>query len=443
MSSDEMDKKTVYVPMAGDSLHPGHLRVIYQAKKLGNVVLGLQTDAAIASFRRLPVMNYEERKEVFSNVKGVSQILPQESLDATENLLALRPDYLVHGDNWRTGALSALRDKAIKTMEQWGGEIVEIPYDDSLSSSKIVSTIRRNGTTPDIRRKTLRRLLKVKEIVRVIEVHNGLTGLIAENTTVEGEHGQSVEFDAMWESSLTDSTSKGKPDTSAVDVSSRMQTIDQILEVTTKPMIVDADNGGLTEHFAFNVKTLERFGVSAVIIEDKVGPKRNSLFGTEAGVAQLQDTIPEFSQKIRVGKKAQYTEEFMIIARIESLILKIGMEDALDRARAYVEAGADGIMIHSSEKSPDEIFEFCRKFRGFSETIPLVVVPSTYASVTERELAEVGVNIVIYANHLLRSAFPAMQECAKTILKNGRAKEASEHCTPIKEIISLIPESVI
>lgn len=424
--------------MTVDILHPGHLNIIEKARDLGEVTVGLLTDVAAAKHKRLPLLNYEQRKKIVENLKGVVKVIPQNSVDYTENLRTLKPDFVVHGSDWQHGPAQEIRKQVIDVLKEWNGQLIEPESTQGLSSSYLAGELRKLGTTPEIRRKTLKRLLKVKPLIRIMEVHNGLTGLIVENTKVEIDGG-SREFDGMWESSLTDSASKGKPDTGSVDISSRTQTIEQILEVTTKPIIVDADNGGLPEHFIFTVRSMERHGVSAVIIEDKIGAKRNSLFGTE--VEQLQDSIESFCHKISTGKKAQVTDEFMIIARIESLILKQGMEDALNRANAYIKAGADGIMIHSQEKSPAEILEFCSNYNKIPNRVPLVVVPSTYDSITEDELAKAGVNIVIYANHLLRSAFPAMVKTAETILKHQRSFEAREYCLPIKDIINLIPHS--
>ena len=429
-------KKTVYVGMSADLLHPGHLNVLRVAAALGSVTVGLLTDQAIASYKRLPYMTYEQRREVVEAVKGVDRVVPQETLDYEPNLRKYRPDYVVHGDDWKEGVQQRTRARVIEVLREWGGELVEPPYTKGLSSSHLINGLRRRGVTAEIRQKSLRRLLKVKPIVRIMEVHSGLTGLIVESARIETDTGYK-EFDGMWESSLTDSTSKGKPDNSSVDMTSRLSTIQEILEVTTKPIIVDADNGGLPEHFAFTVKTLERLGVSAVIIEDKIGRKRNSLFGTD--VEQQQDTIEEFGEKMKIGKNAQVADDMMIIARIESLILKQGMEDALKRADAYVKARADGIMIHSNANRPDEVLEFTRAFRKLYADIPLVVVPKTYDAITEDELAQAGVNIVIYANHLLRAAYPAMVNTAKIILEHGRALEAREFCLPIKEILNLIP----
>jgi len=431
-----MNKK-VYVAMSADLIHPGHLNIIEEARKYGDVLIGLLTDRAIASYKRLPYMTFDQRKKVIENIKGVAEVVPQETLDYVPNLEKYKPDFVVHGDDWKTGVQKEVRQKVIDALAKWGGELIEPTYNQGVSSTELNIWIREMGTTPGIRLNMLRRLLESKDIVKVMEAHNGLTGLIVEKTKVKKDN-VTCEFDAMWLSSLTDSTAKGKPDIGCVDLTSRMNTVSDILEVTTKPIIFDGDSGGLTEHFVFMVRTLEREGVSAVIIEDKVGLKKNSLFGTE--VEQNQDSIENFCEKIRTGKKAQVTQNFMIIARIESLILSAGMDDAIKRAEAYIAAGADGIMIHSKEKSPDEILEFCRRYSEFNVKVPLVVVPSTFNSITETELKNAGVRIVIYANQLLRSAYPAMIKTAETILENERAYEADKACMPIKEILTLIPE---
>jgi len=424
--------------MCADLIHNGHINIIKYARKYGEVVVGLLTDEAIASYKRVPLLRYKDRKEVVENIAGVKQVIPQKTLDYVKNLLLVKPDYVIHGDDWKTGVQNHTRDRVIKTISQWGGKLIEPKYTAGISSTQMINHVLDSGVTPSFRRASLRRLIEIKPIVRILEAHNGLTGLIVEKTKIVKD-GVALEFDGIWESSLTDSTSKGKPDISAVDVTSRIQTIDSILEVTTKPIIVDADSGGLPEHFAFTVKSMERLGVSAVIIEDKVGAKRNSLFGNDTDVPQVQDSIEDFCFKISRGKKSQVTPDFMIFARIESLILKQGIDDALKRAKAYIKAGADGIMIHSKEKEPTEIFEFCRKYKKIPYRAPLVVVPSSYNYVTEKELQKAGVSIVIYANHLIRSAYPAMVKTAQSILENGRSLEADQYCMPIKEVISLIP----
>lgn len=430
--------KKVYIGMSADLIHQGHLNIIKEGQKLGKVIIGLLTDEAIASYKRLPLIAFNERKLIVENLKGVEKVVPQTSLDYVSNLKAIKPDYVVHGDDWKTGIQKGIRQGVIDTLAEWGGELIEPKYTEGISSTDLISAVKAQGITPGKRMRTLRRLISIKPIVRILEAHNGLTGLIVEKTSINKE-GKNIEFDGIWESSLTDSTAKGKPDTELVDFSSRFSTIEEILEVTTKPIIVDGDTGGRIDHFKFRVKTLERLGVSAIIIEDKIGDKRNSLFGTT--VAQEQDTIEHFSQKIHQGKRSQVTEDFMIIARVESLILQKGMDDALKRAESYIDAGADGIMIHSKEKDGQEIVEFCGKFKKFEKRVPLIVVPSTYAHMNESDLEKLGVNVVIYANHLLRSAYPAMVDTAKSILQNSRSKEASDkYCMSIKDVISLIPE---
>ena len=425
--------KKVYVGMSADLVHPGHMNILKVAATLGEVTVGLLTDKAIASYKRLPYMTYEQRKAVIENIKGVKEVIPQDTLDYRPNLELLKPDFVVHGDDWKEGVQAKTRQQVIDTLALWGGELIEPSYTDGISSTALNKSLKELGTTPDIRRKRLRRLIESKEVVRIMETHNALSGLIVEN--IKANNG--IEYDGMWSSSLTDSTSKGKPDIEAVDVTARINTVNEIFEVTTKPMIYDADTGGIAEHFAFTVRTLERTGVSAVIIEDKTGLKKNSLFGTE--VEQTQDSIENFCAKIKVGKKAQITDDFMIIARIESLILDKGMDDAIARAKAYIEAGADGIMIHSRQKSPNEILEFCKILRDYNENIPIVVVPTSFNQITAKELSQAGVNIVIYANHMLRAAYPGMKNVAKSILENDRSLEAEEQLLSIKEILDLIP----
>ena len=431
--------KTVYVGMSADLMHPGHLNILKEASKLGRVTVGLLTDSAIASYKRLPFMSYEQRQEIVSSIRWVSNVVPQMTLDYTNNLRELKPNYVVHGDDWKEGVQRETREKVINVIGEWGGELVEIPYTQGISSTKLHNAVKEVGSTPEIRRGLLRRLLGAKKMVRFLDIHNALSGLVVENTYVESPTGR-LEFDGMWGSSLTDSTSKGKPDIEAVDVSSRINSLNEVIEVTTKPIIYDADTGGKTEHFVFTVRTLERLGVSAVIIEDKTGLKKNSLLGND--VPQTQDTIENFCAKIAAGKSAQATDDFMLIARIESLILGKGIEDAIERAKAYLEAGADGIMIHSREKSPNEIFEFAGIYNRLPNRKCLVCVPSSYNSATEEELQESGVNIVIYANHLLRSAYPAMLNTAKSILQNKRSLECDKDLMSIKDILELIPGTI-
>ncbi|MBE6288217.1 MAG: phosphoenolpyruvate mutase [Mediterranea massiliensis] len=430
-----MEKK-VYVGMSADIIHPGHLNIISEAAKLGKVTVGVLTDEAIASYKRLPYLTYEQRSLVVKSLKGVEEVVPQKTLDYVPNLERIKPDYVVHGDDWKEGVQKNTRQRVIDCLAQWGGKVIDIPYTPGISSTKINERLKEIGTTPEVRQKRLRRLINAKPIVRICESHSGLTGLIIENTTVE-VNGRPRQFDGMWSSSLTDSTSKGKPDIEAVDLTTRLHDLNDALEVTTKPIIFDGDTGGKIEHFAFTVRTLERLGISAVIIEDKVGLKQNSLFGTDA--VQTQDTIEGFCEKIRTGKAAQITDDFMIIARVESLIAGKPVEDALERAHAYVKAGADGIMIHSKDKTGEDIKEFCLRFRKNDSITPIVIVPTTYNHITEEEFITWGVNIVIYANHMLRSSYPAMVNCAKSILLHSRSLEANELCMPIKEILTLIP----
>lgn len=430
--------KTVYTCFSTDVIHEGHLNIIKEAQKYGRVVVGCLSDKASIRYNRFPTVSENERMELYKTIEGIDSVILQNDMLYDDVIEYLKPDYVIHGDNWKEGAEAAIRSRVEELLNTYGGEIIDVPYTYNEEVKKIDMQLKEKLSMPEYRRKRLRQLLSMTPIVKAMEAHSGLTGLIVEKTVIEGDNGKLDQFDAMWVSSLCDSTAKGKPDIELVDMTSRFRTIEDITEVTTKPIIFDGDTGGLTEHFVYTVRSLERLGVSAVIIEDKTGLKKNSLFGTE--VAQTQDTIENFSAKIAAGKKAQLTDDFMIIARIESLILERGMEDALERARAFVAAGADGIMIHSRKKDPAEIVEFCDKFRAENKTTPIVVVPSSFNTITEAELAEHGVNIVIYANQLTRSAFPAMQQTAMDILKYHRAKEVDDRLMPIKQIITLIDE---
>ncbi len=433
----EKSNKTVYLGMIGDIMHPGLINIINEATKYGDVMIGLYTDKAIATHKRLPYLTYDQRKQVIENIKGVNSIVPQDDWSYVPNLVKYKPDYIIHGDDWLYGPDKYIRDEVFKVMEAMGGKVIEIPYTKGISASGLKEAIDSLGVTPQTRLASLRRLISAKPIVRIMESHCGLTGLIIEHTKVEVGN-EIREFDGMWASSLTDSTSKGKPDIEAVDLTTRLHDLNDSLEVTTKPVIYDGDTGGKTEHFVFTVRTLERLGVSAVIIEDKVGLKQNSLFGTDA--VQTQDSIEGFCAKIKAGKEAQVTRDFMIISRCESLIAGKPVDDALERCHAYVAAGADGIMIHSKNKDGMDIKEFCQRFREVDDHTPIVAVPTTYGQFTEAELAEWGINIVIYANHMLRSAYPAMVKCAERILETTRCQEASdEYCMPIKQILNLIP----
>lgn len=432
--------KKVYIAMSTDIIHEGHINVINEGAKHGEVIVGLLSDKAISEYKRMPLLSFEERKLIFENIKNVSKVIKQDSLDYTDILKELKPEFVVHGDDWKVGVQQETRAKVIETLKEWDGELIEIPYTRGVSSSDIEAKARKLYNTPDRRRAALKKMISAKPYIRVLEADNGLTGLIDELTFVEDpKTGFRKEFDAMWVSSLCDSTFKGKPDIELVDQTSRMSTINEIMDVTTKPIILDGDTGGKVEHFVFNVKTLERMGVSAIIIEDKTGLKQNSLFGTE--VKQIQEDPDVFADKIRRGKLAQVTKDFMIIARCESLIAGQGVDDAMMRCRKYVAAGADGIMIHSKEKDGKEIFDFMAAFRKEFPFVPIVLVPTSYNQFTEEELCEKGANIIIHANHLVRSAFPAMKKTAESILLHGRSKEASEeYCMSIKDIITLIPK---
>jgi len=422
--------------MAVDVIHPGHINVISRAKELGSVTVGLLTDSAIASYKKLPFMSFDQRLRVVESIKGVDEVVAQKTWDYTANLRLLKPDFVVHGDDWVTGVQAGIRKRVIEVLTEWGGKLIEVPYTPGIISTQLHTEMKKVGTTPNVRLSRLRRLISAKDLVRVLEAHNGMSALIAESMQVQrGEI--PVEFDAVWSSSLTDSTSRGKPDIEAVDISARLSTINEIFEVTTKPMVFDGDTGGRIEHLPFTVRSLERLGVSAIVIEDKEGLKRNSLFGTEA--KQVQAVAEDFGRKIAAAKQSQVTEDFMVVARIESLILQQGLEDALRRARIYVQSGADAVLIHSKSRSPEEVMDFSRAFSSEFPSVPIIAVPTIFNQATDAELAEAGVRVLIYANHMLRAAYPNMRQAAERILLNGRSFEAEELLEPIESILTLIP----
>ena len=430
-----MTKPLVYVGMSADVIHVGHLNVINKAQELGEVIVGLLSDEAIASYKRVPLMRFDHRFKLIENLKGVSKVVIQDSLDYTKNLRKIQPKFVVHGDDWKEGVQSKVRESVISVLSEWGGELVEVPYTQGISSTSLQASIREVGTTPQNRLASLQKILNVKKHLRIIDVHSALSGLIIEKLEVK-KAGETVFFDGMWSSSLVDSTVRGKPDDESVDISTRVDGLQEILDVTTKPIIFDGDTGGKIEHFRHTVRTLERNGVSAVVIEDKTGLKRNSLLGLS--VNQIQADPDDFSDKISSGKKNQATSEFMIIARIESLVLEAGMEDAIFRAKKYLKAGADGIMIHSKSTEADEVLIFAKEYKKFSEGQPLVVVPTTFNKIMDKELFDAGFNIVIHANHLLRSTYPSMVKTAESILSSGSSLEVNSELWPVKEILNYV-----
>ena len=427
--------KNVYVGLSADILHEGHINILKIASQYGNVIVGLLTDEAIASYKNIPYLDFDKRKIVVENIKYVGKVIPQKSLDYVDNLKLIKPNYVVHGDDWKTGVQKKTRERVVKILKKWSGQLIEPKYTKNISSTSIKKKISNILSFQDNRVSRLKRLINSKNIVRILESHNSLTGLIIENLKVI-KQSNSYEFDGMWSSSLTDSATKGKPDNSSVDFSTRLSSLNDIMEVTTKLLVFDADNGGQLEHLPFLVRSLERCGASAVIMEDKIGLKKNSLFKNQSDTKQDKPEI--FAKKIKQICKSRKNKDFMVIARIESFIVGKGLKDALKRAEIYSKAGADAILIHSKEKTPSEIFSFAREFKKSKNFIPLVSVPSTYSKVYEKDLIRNGFKLVIYANQLLRAAYPAMQFAAKKILENSRAFEIEKKIIPIKEIINLI-----
>ncbi len=427
--------KNIYLSLSADIVHSGHINIIKKAKKYGNIVIGLLTDKAISEYRPFPLINFEQRYNIIKNIKFVSKIVKQNEWDDTIILKKLKPDFVIHGDDWKNGPQKNLRNKVIKTIKRWGGKLIEVPYTKKISSSSIHKKIKNIYFNSNSRVSILKRLINSKKIVRVLESHSALTGLIVENLKIE--KGDKIEtFDAMWSSSLTDSTLRGKPDNQSVDYSTRISGLNEIMDVTTKPVIFDGDNGGRVEHIKFLVRSLERAGVSALVLEDKSGLKKNSLYKNQSGVRQ--ESIKKFCKKLSVASSSKISDDFYVIARIESFILGKNLNDAINRAESYVKSGADAILIHSKEKEPKEIFDFSKKFLKSKYYRPIVAVPSTYSKTFEKDLIKNGVKIVIYANHLLRSSYPSMVNTAKSILKDQRTFKIEKNLTPINQILDLI-----
>tara|TARA_B100001029_G_C15051381_1_gene450983 strand:+ start:677 stop:1963 length:1287 start_codon:yes stop_codon:yes gene_type:complete len=427
--------KKVYTAFSIDFIHEGHINILKKASKYGRVIVGLLTDKAIASYKRLPHFTYEKRKYILENLKYVSEVIPQETLDYSKNLKKIKPDYVIHGDDWKFGIQKSIREKVIKTLKKWGGKLIETKYTKNISSEKVRKNIFSAGTTPEIRKSKLKRLILSKKIVRILEAHSPLSGLIIEKLNFSDKN-EFIEFDGMWSSSLTDSLLRGKPDNQSVEYSTRINWINEIFEVTTKPLIFDADNGGRIEHIKYIVSSLERIGASAIIIEDKIGLKKNSLFKNQKGVEQ--DSISKFSNKIKAAKDACVSDDFLIMARIESFILGKTLNDALKRAEAYSKAGADAILIHSKEKSSAEVFQFAKKFLKSKYYKPMVCVPSTYSHVHEKKLIDNGFKVVIYANHMMRSSYPSMVNTARKILRAKKSSVIEKKISSVKEMIELI-----
>ena len=431
-----MKNKKVYISLTADNLHHGHIKLINEAKKYGDITVGLLTDRAVATHKKLPILNFEQRKLILQNISGIKEVVAQNEWDDSVEIRKLKPDFVIHGDDWLTGKESVVRKNVIEELKKFDGKLIEIPYTKGISSEAISNRNKKVGISTDQRIRTLKRSIKNKDLTRIIETHSPISALIAENAVAK-VNDREIYYDGFWSSSLTDASLIGKPDIEVVDISKRLENINNIFEVTSKPLIMDIDTGGKIEHLNLNIKTIERLGISAVIMEDKTGLKKNSLLTDTTN--QLQESVEIFSEKIKTIKSNQQNQDFMVIARIESFILGNGLEDALMRAEAYLNAGSDGIMIHSKKKNPNEIFEFSKQFKKNFNDVPLVCVPSTYSSIKENELIDNGINVVIYANHLFRAAYPAMVETANSILKNGRSKEVEDKLTSIKEMMDLIP----
>ncbi|MAJ86251.1 MAG: phosphoenolpyruvate mutase [Candidatus Pelagibacter sp.] len=424
-------KKKVYVCLAADILHEGHVNILKKASKHGDVTVGLMTDNAIGKYKKIPFLNYHQREVVVKNLSMVKKVIPQYTMDFRPNLRLLKPDYVVHGDIWKP-ALKKLRKEVVEQLKKWSGKLIEYPYTKNISSSSIKENIINSPLFNVSRVSMLKRLLSVKGFVRIIEAHSPLAGLIIENTKYK-KNKNDKEYDGMWSSSLTESLMRGKPDNQSVELSTRITALNELLDITTKPIIFDADNGGRIEHLSYRINTLERQGVSAIVIEDKIGLKKNSLFKNQKNAQQ--DSIKNFCKKLKVAAKSKNSKDFFIVARIESFILGKGLQDALKRAKAYSNSGADAILIHSKENNPKEIFKFSKIYKKFNNHKHLIAVPSSYSKTLEKDLIKNGFNIVIYANHMLRASYLSMKKLALDILKNSRSFESEKKISKISDLL--------
>jgi phosphoenolpyruvate phosphomutase len=421
--------------LAADILHEGHLNILRIASNYGKVIVGLLTDSAIIQYKNLPFFDYDQRFKIVCNLKLVDEVIPQDSWNYKLILNAIKPNFFVHGDDWKIGVQAKIRLDVIKELKKWNGKLIEPKYFKNVSKISHKKKILYLGITPDQRKLQLKRLLKVKKIIRIMESHSALSSLIVENININ-KNGKASQFDGIWSSSLTDSTLRGKPDNQSVDYSQRINSLNDTIDTSLKPIIFDGDNGGRMEHLRYLVKNLEKIGVSALVLEDKKGLKINSLFQDQS--KSSQDSIKEFSKKIKIVVNSRISKDFMIIARIESLILGKTLKDAINRAEQYSKAGADAILIHSKKNHPKEIFNFAKIFKKSKFFKPMIAIPSTYSKTYEKELINNGFQIVIYANHLLRASYQAMYQTAQKILINQRSFESENTITPINKIISLI-----
>ena len=431
-----MSNKIIYLGLTADLIHAGHINIINEALKYGQLLIGLITDQAISKEKRLPLLSYFDRKALLLNIKGVKDIVPQEDWDYSINLQKYKPDFFIHGDDWNTSEYKIIKNNCINVLSAYGGKLIEIAHTPNINSDLVVDKIRKLKNVSSLRQNTLKRLLQSKSFIKIIEVHSPMSAMIIDNLKINNERGSNF-FDGFWSSSLSDSTLFGRPDIESLDIASRLNMINNIFHATTKPLVMDIDTGGLLEHLEINIKTIEQAGVSAVVIEDKKGLKKNSLFGNE--VIQHQEDVKVFQEKIKLINTIKVNDNFLCIARIESLILDKGLEDALHRASSYVDAGADMVLIHSRKKTPDEVFLFANEFKRDHPNIPLACIPTSFYTVTEGLLQDKGFNLSIYANHLIRASYKHMEKIAKSILTYQTSQYIEEDIESVKDILNLIP----
>ncbi len=408
--------KTVYVGMSADLVHPGHINLLREAASLGRVTVGLLTDRAISSYKRMPFLTFEQRRAVIEHIAFVTAVVPQDTLDYTDNLRLLRPDFVVHGDDWRNGVQAQTRRRVLDVLREWGGTLVEPPYTEGISSTALRMAAMDIGFAPGVRQRRLRRMLDCKPLVRVMQAHDGLSAHIVDRLE-ETTQGAPREYDAIWVDSLAGAPIRGKPDPLPFDLSSRLVTLHEILDATTKPLICNAGGAGHAAGVTAAVRTLERIGVSAIVIDTEVTDRR--AVPAMAASAPPQDDMAAFIREIAAARDARVTPDFMIIARINDRTRDCGADRMMARAAAGVDAGADAVMCDSDPVNPDGIFDLCRRYRRLMNGHPLLVGLSGTEGLQEHDLASAGASMVVYTDTLLRAAREAMISAASQVLSCG------------------------
>jgi len=422
-------EKTVYVGMVGDMLHVGHINILKTAARLGRVTVGVLTDRAVVGYKRLPLLAFEDRVRVVESIADVAAVVPQKTLSYVENLRALRPDYVVHGDDWRYGdQVSRARAEVIATLGEWGGELVEVAYTKGISSTAIHRSGAADALFSGTRQGRLRRLLAAKPTLRIVEAHSGLSAKIA--AEVRGPDG-ATGFDAVWQSGLTDAIHRGKSDGGAVDRGRRLQAVEEILDAGPLPLIYDGRAAGRPETVFDLTRALDKAGVSALCLGDRSDPDRT---GPEMSPAE---TVAQ----IEAVRAACPTGAVMAISRIVVAAPGNGgsgaLDRALDRALALLEAGSDAVMFDSAADTAEPILDIAARLRRQRRDVPLFAAQSDRWGAPIHRFENAGIDAVVYETHLLRATVAPMRRAATALLAEGTGP--APDLTPLPELRGLFP----